>query len=611
MPRQMSNPMLRFTAMKNYAKLLLFLRGHRKILFLAVGIMFFGSFFEVFQFSMFVPMIDRIFTDKPMILPAHLPEFLTSFIEKLNGINPRKLFRVLPFVFLAGLLTKLFLTFCYQYLMNSVSQRVMRGIRLQLYEKIQTLSLEYFSKKRTGELISRITNDVLVIDNAVSYALADLFRQSFLIFMYVLTALIINPQAALVIFIIFPILIVPMSKIGRRLRKISKGTQEKVADINSILLETISGIKIVKAFCTEGYEINRFRERNQQYYKLRMQSIKRLILISPITEVVAAMAGVFIMLWLGRSVMDGDMSLGFFILFFGSIMSVISPAKKLGNANAIIQQGLSASERIYDVLEAHVVVDEKSDPIILGPISSEIRLKEVNFHYHEETGMVLNGINLEVKKGEMVAIVGPTGTGKTTLVNLIPRFYDVTSGCVTVDSVDIKDVSFKSLRDQIGIVSQESVLFNDTVRNNIAYGMKAVTNEQIENAAKKAHAHEFVSKMTDRYDTIVGERGFRLSGGEKQRITIARAILKNAPVLILDEATSHLDSESESFIQEALSEFMQGRTVVAIAHRLSTIKKADKIVVLDKGHIVGEGSHQQLLKTCELYKKLYEMQFCV
>lgn len=290
-------------------------------------------------------------------------------------------------------------------------------------------------------------------------------------------------------------------------------------------------------------------------------------------------------------------------------MSIISPIKKLGNVNALTQQALAANERIYEVLDAQPSVVEKTNAIKLREMSDSIVINDGHFFYEEASGMVLSDINLEIKKGEIVAIVGPTGTGKTTLANLIPRFYDLTQGSIAMDGIDLKDVTFRSLRDQIGIVTQDSILFNDTVRANISYGSQDATTEEIESAAKKAFAHRFIVKMPKKYDTAIGDRGFRLSGGEKQRLSIARAILKNPPILILDEATSQLDSESEKFVQDALDQLMQGRTVIAIAHRISTIKKAHKIVVLEHGRIVGVGPHNELLETCPLYKRLYEIQF--
>jgi len=595
--------------MKDYIKLLSFLKQHKKIFILAVFFMFFSSLFEGVQLSLMVPMTDRIFTNKKIVVPNEVPEFAANLIDKVNATDPQTLYWLFPLIVMILLFVKHGVTFVHNYLMNDVSQRVMQDIRNRLYEKIQNLSLDYFSQKRTGELISRITYDVLRIENAVSYGVTDLFRQTFLIIIFMTIVFSIHFKAALIIFIIFPLVGIPMAQIGRKLKKIAKSSQERMADINSLLMETISGVKVVKAFSSEDYEIDRFKNHNHNFYKLKMKSIKRLLVISPITEAVATIAGVFLILWLGKSVLEERMSFGVFVLFFGSIMSMISPIKKLGNVNAITQQALSANERIHDVLEAEITVVEKEDAKELPTIKDKISIENVDFHYDEESGCIFKDVNLEMKCGEVVAIVGPTGVGKSTLANLVPRFYDPVKGVVKIDGVDLRDVTFSSLRRQIGIVSQETILFNDTVKSNISYGMRNATQEEIEEAAKKAFAHQFIKEMPEGYDTVTGDRGFRLSGGEKQRISIARAILKNPPILILDEATSQLDSESEKYVQEALDKLMRGRTVIAIAHRLSTIKKANKIVVLEQGRVVGLGKHEELLDTCELYKRLYRTQF--
>lgn len=595
--------------MRNYLKLLSFLKDHKHLFSLALMAMFVASLFEGVQLSVLVPLTDRIFNKRDIIVPNKLPDFLSDIVNHLNAADPETLFKMLPIAVLVLLVVKHGLTYCYQFLMNDVSQRVLRDVRHKLYAKIQNLSLDYFSTKRTGELISRITHDVQIVENAVSYGVTDLFRQTFLIVIYVTIACTIHFKAALIIFFVFPFIIWPLSQLGRKLRKLARSSQERMADLSSILLETISGVKVVKAFCTEKYEINRFRAKNHDLYKLKMKSVKRLLLIGPITEIFGVICGVVLIFWLGRQVMQEQLSFGVFILFFGSIMSVISPMKKLGNVNAMTQQALSANERIYDILDQQPTVKENPHARDIPVIQKGIRFEDVTFRYEEEAGNVLENIQLEIKTGELVAIVGPTGTGKTTLVNLIPRFYDPLKGVVKIDDVDVKEASFPSLRLQIGIVAQETFLFNDSVKANIAYGNQEASQEEIEEAAKKAYAHRFIVKMPKGYDTVIGDRGFRLSGGEKQRIAIARAILKNPPILILDEATSQLDSESEKYVQEAVDKLMQGRTVIAIAHRLSTIKKADKIVVLDKGQIVGQGRHEELSMSCDLYKRLYETQF--
>ncbi len=594
--------------MKNYFKLLSLVGGHKKRFGLAIFFILLSSLFEGVQLSFMLPVIDRIFTNKKIILPNQVPEFISNIVDKLNNTDVHTLFWVIPLSFLAMFFVKQIILFCSDYLMNDIAQSVMRDVRYRLFDRIQTLSLDYFSKKRTGELISRITNDVAVIENAVSYAVTDLFKQPFLILVFISFAFTVNFKGTLILFIMFPLIGWPMALISKRLRKLSKNTQEKMADINSLLLETISGVRILKAFTTEKYEIERFRQQNQGYYKVRMKSIKSMMLVGPLTEMVGAICGIAIILVLGKQVLDGGLSFGVFGVFMASILQVIRPIKRMANVQAIIQQALGANERIYEVLDAKPSVVEKEKAKDAEPLKQKVVFDHVTFSY-DKNETVLSDINLEIKKGELVAIVGPTGSGKSTLVNLIPRFYDATNGNVIFDGVNVKDLSFKSLRGQIGIVTQEAVLFNDTVRNNIAYGTFEATDDQIKAAAQHAFANHFVEKMPKGYDTMVGDRGFRLSGGEKQRLTIARAILKNPPILILDEATSALDSESEKYVQQALDELMQGRTVIAIAHRLSTIMKANKIVVIEAGKIVGCGPHDELLFTCPLYRRLYETQF--
>lgn len=595
--------------MNNYLKMLRFLKGHLSRFGVAIVFIILSSLFEGVQLSFILPVIDRIFTNKPIIIPNKVPAFLTHLVNKLNSTDVLTLFWMVPLCFMVLFCVKQVVLFWSDYLMNDIAQAVMRDVRSRLFERIQTLSLDYFSRKRVGELVSRITNDVNTIENAISYAVTDLFKQPFLILVFMVISFTINTRGTLIVFLMFPCIGWPMVLISKKLRKISRNTQEKMADINSHLMETISGVRIVKAFGTEKYEIQRFRQHNHDYYKLRMKTIRNLILMGPITEIVGALCGVTIVLILGRQVLAGHLSFGVFMLFFASILQVIRPIKRMANVQTIIQQALVANIRIYEVLDTKPTVVEKNDALELGILQDKIAIEGVNFQYEASSGNVLQDIHLTIKKGELVAVVGPTGSGKSTLVNLIPRFYDVTEGRILFDGVDVKEVTFKSLRGQVGIVTQEAILFNDTVKNNIAYGTFDVTMDQIQQVAQMAFADKFIEKMPNGYETFIGDRGFRLSGGEKQRLTIARAILKDPPILILDEATSQLDSESEKYVQEALDKLMLGRTVIAIAHRLSTIMKADKIVVLEHGKIVGIGRHDDLLFSCPLYRRLYETQF--
>ncbi|MDD3375392.1 MAG: ABC transporter ATP-binding protein [Candidatus Omnitrophica bacterium] len=595
--------------MQNYFKLLKFLKGHVRVLIAAIGCMFVSAIFDGFQLSLIVPMADKILGKGEITLPTKAPVFVMNFVDSINAMPSEKLLYIVSVGMLIIFFLKGIFTFLQGYLMNDVSQRVMRDIRHRLYQTIQNLSLDYFSKKRTGELVSRITNDVSVIDNAVSYGVSDLFYQSFRVLVFVSIVLFIYPKVFIVMLVLVGFIAFPMRQIGRKLKKISHQSQGKMADINSLLLETISGIRVVKAFGMEDYETNRFKNQNSDFYKLKMKAAKRTLIISPITEFIGALFGAGILLWIGRQVIAGEVSFGIFGLFLGSLLSLLNPIKKLSNVNAIAQQALAANERIYDVLNSSPTVVESSEAKGIGVIQDKISIKGVDFHYDDEAKAILRNITLDINAGEIVAVVGPTGAGKSTFVNLIPRFYDPTKGDVEIDGINLKDVSFKSLRGQIGIVTQETILFNDSIRANITYGHLEASQDQVEQAAKKAFAHDFILGLPSGYDTVIGDRGFRLSGGERQRIAIARAILKNPPILILDEATSQLDSESEKYVQKAIDELMNGRTVISIAHRLSTIKKATKIVVLENGEIVGMAPHARLLEECDLYKRLYETQF--
>ncbi|MDP2939207.1 MAG: ABC transporter ATP-binding protein [Candidatus Omnitrophota bacterium] len=595
--------------MKEYFKLVRFLKPHISVLVLASICMFFTTIFDGVSLTMIVPLADKVLTNKQIVLNNKVPAFLTNFIAKINTIPSLELLKMMSVIVLVLFLVKGFFAFWQGYLMSDIGQRVIRDIRFLLYQKLQVLSLDYYSQKRSGELISRITNDVRVIENAVSYGFTDLVYQSLQVALFTFLVFFIYFRLAIVAIALFIVLAIPMIFIGSVLRKLSKSSQEKMADINSLLLETITGVRIVKAFCMEEYETKRFGLQNRDFYKLTMKSIKRSLALNPLTEFIGVVAAIFVFFWVGRDVIAGKISFGVFGLFLGSLMSLIRPVKKLIQVNALNQQALAASARIYEVLDARPSIVEKPQVKVLETIKDVIVFEDVWFKYEPEAGFVLKDINLKINVGEVVAIVGPTGAGKTTIVNLLPRFYDPQQGRITIDDIDLKDMVLKSLRSQIGIVTQETILFNDTVRANIAYGHLEAGESQIIDTAKKAFAHNFIMNLPNGYNTIIGDRGFKLSGGEKQRLAIARAILKNPPILILDEATSQLDSESERLVQEALDELMRHRTVLCIAHRLSTIKKATNIVVVNEARIVGLGSHDDLMINCPLYKKLYETQF--
>jgi len=592
---------------KDYRDLFEFTRPHLKILMAAVVCMVFSALFDGISMGMIVPFSDKILNNGQIVVPTRLPAVLEEIIASVNGMTQIKLLYSMA-IFLVGMFVfKGLFTFLRSSLMSDVGQRVMRDIRLKLYEKYQSLDLDYFSRKRSGELISRITNDVACVENAVSYGFSDLVYQSLQIMLFAGIVIFIYWRLAIVALLMIPFIATPIVIVGRRLRKISQATQEKMADINSLLVETITGVRIVRAFGAEKYESDKFARNNQDFYKLSMKSIRRTLALGPATEVIGAMGGIFILLYIGRQVIDGVLSFGVFGLFLGSVMMMIRPFKKLSGVASIMQKAFAASTRIYDVLEMTPKIREDATAWELKSIEKSIEYSDVWFRYEEAE--VLKGINLKCRKGDVVALVGPSGAGKSTLVDLLARFYDPRKGQISIDGRDIRSFNVKSLRSKIAMVSQETILFNDSVRDNIAYGWREATFEEIKGAAKRANAHEFIMGLPKGYDTFIGDRGVKLSGGERQRLAIARAILKNPPLLILDEATSQLDTHSERLVQDALNSLMEGRTVFVIAHRLSTVKHASKIVVVNEGKIVEEGTHEELLASGGVYKRLYDIQF--
>lgn len=596
--------------MKEYRRFIKFLKPHSGLFALAIVFMAVSSLFDWVSLVMIVPVTDKILNNGKIIFPLALPGGLTNLISLINAVPQKKLLEILiVFIPILFLLKGLF-NFFYSFYMSRIGQLCVRDIRNRLYERLQDLSLEYFTKKRSGELISRITNDVKLVENALSYGTTDLVYQSFLIILFAFTIFFIHWKLALTSLLLVPLIGFPIVKVGRILRKISKNTQEKMADINSLLVETISGARIVKAFCMEPYEVGKFKRQNQAHYKLSMRAIKRTLVLAPATEFIGVLVGVFVLAWAGNDVISGRLSFGVFGLYLGSFFSLLRPLKKLSQVNSINQQALAANTRIYEVLDTPITVKEAPHPVSLKRITGNIKFKDVFFSYAEAG--VLKGLSFTVTAGEVVAIVGASGAGKSTVLDLLARFYDPQKGSISIDATNIREASLKSLRGQIGLVTQDTVLFNDTVKANISYGnTDEAALDVIEEAAQKANAHDFILKLPQGYDTFIGERGVRLSGGERQRLCIARALFKNPPILLLDEATSQLDSESERIVQDALNAAMRGRTVLVVAHRLSTVRNASRIIVLDKGEIAQTGTHQELLSSDGLYRRLCEMQHCL
>ncbi len=536
-------------------------------------------------------------------LPYLVKPVLDDIFIKKNAETLKFLSIVVFLVFTIKALTE----WGHAYLMSYVGQRIVAHLRQQLYDHLQRLPLSFFDRMPTGLLMSRVTNDVNLVQGAVSNAITGLLKDPLTLVGLLAVMFIREWQLSLISMVVLPFAFFPVVKFGRMLRRISTKSQESMGDISVILHETISGSRIVKAFGMEEYEKERFSRENIRYFRYLMKSVMVRALSSPMMEFLGGIAIVFVILYGGYRVIEGVSTPGEFFSFLGALLLLYEPIKRLSRVNNVVQEGIAAATRIYDILDTSPGIQDQPDAIDLPPIQRELELRNVQFRYDNEP--VLKDINLKVSAGEVIAIVGVSGAGKSTLVDLIPRFYEVSDGAVLIDGINVRNVTMDSLRNQIGIVTQQTILFNDTVRNNIAYGDINKSDGEITAAAKAANAYDFIMKMEQGFDTSIGEQGARLSGGERQRLCIARALLKNAPILILDEATSSLDSEAELEVQKALENLMAGRTTLVIAHRLSTIQNADRIVVISDGRIVEEGRHDELMECDGEYCRLYDMQF--
>ncbi len=526
---------------------------------------------------------------------------------KDNPEHAGRMILILPLAFFLIQLFKGAATYGQEVLMNRVGQHVVAEMRELIYVHLQRLSLSFYDHTPSGVLISRLTNDVNLIQDSVSRAVASGFRDLFSVLGLMGVVFYRDWKLALIAVIIFPVAMVPFVKFGQWVRGLSTRNQQTTADMTTMLQETITGARAVKAFAGEAQEISRFTAISRRLLNLTMKEVKVKALTSPVMEALGGVGVAIILGYGGHQVITGQSTPGTFFSFMAALILLYDPVKKLARAHNHIQRGLAAAERVFDILDTEPEITDRPEAKELAPIKRDIEFDDVSFTYDREP--VLNGINLTVAAGQIVAIAGTSGGGKTTLVNLLPRFYDVKGGTVRIDGVDVRDVTMASLRRQIGLVTQHIILFNDTVRGNIAYGRPEASEEEIIQAAKAAYAHDFISALPEGYDTKIGEQGVLLSGGERQRLAIARALLKDAPILILDEATSSLDTESEFYVQQAIDNLMRGRTTLVIAHRLSTIQNADRIVVLVDGRIEEEGGHEELMTLQGEYYKLYQMQF--
>ncbi|MFH0781313.1 MAG: lipid A export permease/ATP-binding protein MsbA [Pseudomonadota bacterium] len=516
--------------------------------------------------------------------------------------------KLLPLVVVVIFFLKGVAYYLYTFLLEQVGQSVIRDFRLQIFNHIHKQSLSFFNIMPTGTLMSRIISDVTLLQQAVSNALVGSVRDFFQVIILLGVVFFMNWRLAMITFIILPIAAYPIVKFGRLFRKLSTSTQEEVANVSNILYETITGNRIVKAFSKEEYEGNRFFLQVSKLFVLTMKDAKYRCMQHPLMEFIGGAAIALIIWFGGNEVIRGTATPGTFFAFLTALIAAYEPVKGVTRINATIQQGLAAAIRVFAILDIEPEIEDKKDAVALPPFTSVIEFSNITFRYDDENP-VLSNINIRVPAGEALAIVGPSGGGKTTFTNLIPRFLDLKEGSIKIDGADIRDVTVASLRGQIAMVTQQTILFNDTVRSNIAYGDMQASEQKIRDAAQAAHALDFIEGLPNGFDTIIGEGGARLSGGERQRISIARAILKNAPILILDEATSALDTESEREVQKALENLMKNRTTFVIAHRLSTIKNASRIIVIKDGAIVEQGTHDTLIAEKGEYELLYNMQY--
>lgn len=577
-----------------------------------------------------IPLLDTLFQESPQTQTVQqipgteqasgiFPQWLINAKENisnafnsyiLSGDKTDILFKICIVIFVAFLLKNIF-AYLQTYFMAYVEYAAMKDLRDETYKHLHKLPISYFKKERVGNLISRFTNDVNIVQSSISATFSNLIKEPLTLIVFMIIAISISWKLS-----VFALLIVPVSSLliawlGSKLKKLTTMLQLKLGDITSVLQETISGVKIVKAFGMENFENNRFMKETKNYFDMVLKTVRIKNLSSPVTELLSIIIGAIIIYYGGLLVLqEKTLNASQFLGFLFAIFQMMPPIKELGSVNNRIQEASAAAERIFEICDTEPSIKTKLGAIELKSFNDSVKFENVSFHYEDSNELVLSDINFSVKKGSILALVGPSGGGKSTLVDLIPRFYDPTSGKILIDGIDIKDLTVESLRSKMGIVTQETFLFNTTIFDNIAYGLKDYPMDKMVEAARMANAHNFIMEMPEGYKTIIGERGVKLSGGQRQRITIARALLKNPEIMIFDEATSALDNESEILVQEAIERLMKNRTTFVIAHRLSTIRNANSILVIEKGRIIQSGTHEKLiLEEKGLYKKLYDMQF--
>jgi subfamily B ATP-binding cassette protein MsbA len=567
-----------------FFRLLEYARPHRGRLVAAFGAMVLYGAASAGVVALIQPIFDEVLPSRANLVPIAIA-ILVVYLLKGTG------------------------AYLSSYLMTDVGQRVVRDLRNVLFRHILGQSAAFLSQQTTGRLMSRITNDVGQVQRAVSETMGDLARESLSLLGFAALLFYYDARLALVCLTGAPLVVYPLVRLGQRVRRTARRSQEALEQMSHLSAEAIGGHRIVKAFGGEGREAGKFERASQHFYRTSMKVTSVLSVLPPLMEFIGGIAFVAALVYGSQEIADGRLSPGEFTAFVAALFMMYAPAKRLSRVNADLQQAMAAGERVFEILDSHNEVQERPGAVALPPFRQRIDFRDVRFNYGGSSGPpTLDSVSFSVSAGQMLAIVGRSGAGKTTLVNLIPRFYDVTGGSICVDGRDLRDLTLASLRPQISIVTQETVLFDDTIATNIAYGRPDATPDEIEQAARAAHAHEFIEQLDLGYHAMIGERGQRLSGGQRQRLAIARAILRDSPILILDEATSSLDAESEMLVQDALSNLMRNRTSFIIAHRLSTVRRADAIVVLARGRIVESGTHDELLALGGAYAKLYELQ---
>lgn len=531
------------------------------------------------------------------------------FLQQINPFPFKEIWLVLGCLIVVATAFKGLAEYFSTYLLNYMGQSVVMDLRNHLYERVLHQSSSFFHTHSTGRLISRITNDIEKIHFASSTALADALKQGLTFLACLYLAFAIDWRLTLASFLLAPLVIYPSKFFGKKIHRSSRSSQDKMEEISNILQETITGHRIVKAFGMEKFELNKFKQATRRLARINLSWVRVHAMASPFMELLGAITIAFMLFYAQKRISNNQMTAGSFAVFLVALLKMYEPVRRISGIYNTFQQAKGASSKVFEIMEEQPEVVEKSNAIRLSHFHEDIEFRNVSFNYNDSRLPVLKNVNLKVSSGEVIALVGTSGSGKTTLVNLIPRFFDPTDGQILIDGTDIRDVTLDSLRSMIGMVGQETILFNDTVHNNICYGRERVGEDEIIAAARAALAHDFIEQLPQKYDSIIGERGQKLSGGQRQRIAIARAILKNSPILILDEATSALDSESEILVQKALSNLIHGRTVFVIAHRLSTIRQADRIVVIDRGQIIEIGTHTDLVGRGGIYQRLYDLQF--